>query len=82
MPAGIDGKLAGNPPPSPLLPVTLTIGGQQAAVLYAGGAPGAPAGLMQINARIPAGITSGDAVPVVLQVGDVQAPQSVTIAVR
>ena len=82
MPAGIDGKLAGNPPPSPLLPVTLTIGGQQGAVLYAGGASGAPAGLMQINTRIPAGITSGDAVPVVLQVGDVQAPQAVTIAVR
>lgn len=82
MPAGIDGKLAGNPAPSPLLPVTLTIGGPQAAVVYAGGAPGSPAGVMQINARIPAGITAGDAVPVVLQVGDVQTPQSVTIAVR
>jgi uncharacterized protein (TIGR03437 family) len=65
-----------------VLPVTLTIGGQQAQVLYAGGSPGSLAGLMQINARIPAGITAGDAVPVVLQVGDVQAPQSVTIAVR
>ena len=37
---------------------------------------------MQIDARIPAGITVGDAVSVVLQVGDVQAPHSVTIAVR
>jgi uncharacterized protein (TIGR03437 family) len=82
IPAGIDGKPAGNPPPAPVLPVTLTIGGQQAPVLYAGGSPGSPAGLMQIIARIPAGITAGDAVPVVLQVGDVQAPQSVTIAVR
>jgi len=51
-------------------------------VLYAGGSPGSPAGLMQINARIPAGITAGDAVPVVLEVGDVPALQSVTIAVR
>lgn len=81
-PAGVNGKLAGNPAPSPLLPVTLTIGGQPAAVLYAGGAPGSPAGVMQINARIPAGITAGDAVPVVLQVGDVPVPQPVTIAVR
>jgi uncharacterized protein (TIGR03437 family) len=82
MPAGIDGKLAGNPAPSPLLPVSLSIGGQQAAVLYAGGSPGEPAGVMQIKARIPAGITAGNTVPVVLQVGDVQTPQPVTIAVR
>ena len=82
VPAGVDGELAGSAPPSPVLPVTLSIGGQQAQVLYAGGSPGSPAGLMQINARIPAGITEGDTVPVVLEVGDVQALQSVTIAVR
>jgi len=81
-PAGIDGKLASDLPPSPLLPVTLTIGGHQAAVLYAGGAPGEVAGVMQINVRVPAGITPGDAVPVVLQVADVQGLEYVTIAVR
>jgi uncharacterized protein (TIGR03437 family) len=80
-PAGVDGKLAGDPLPSPLLAVTVTIGGQKADVQYAGGAPGEVAGVMQINARIPAGITTGDAVPVVLQVGDEKA-QPVTIAVR
>jgi uncharacterized protein (TIGR03437 family) len=83
MPAGIDGKLAGDDPlPSPLLPVTLTIGGYQAAVLYAGGARGQVAGVMQIDAQIPTGIAVGDAVPVVLEVGDVPARAPITIAVR
>ena len=82
-PAGINGKLAVDPLPSPLLPVTVTIGEHVAAVLYAGGAPGEVAGVMQINARIPAGVTPGDTVPVMLQVGDVQGISSaVTIAVR
>ena len=38
-PAGIDGKLAPNPAPMPLLPVTVTIGGQSVTPQYAGGAP-------------------------------------------
>lgn len=82
MPAGVDGRLAVSPLPKPLLPVTLTIGGRQATVVYAGGAPEEVAGLMQINAIIPEGITVSDAVPVRLEVGDLQSPQTVTIAVR
>ena len=80
-PAGMDGKPVTGTQTHPILPVTVTIGGQAAQVLYAGGAPGEVAGLMQVNVQIPAGIQTGDAVPVVLQVGNTSAPV-VTIAVR
>jgi len=80
-PAGIDGKLAANPAPMPVLPVTVTIGNQTVTPQYAGGAPGLTAGLMQINAQIPIGTPSGPAVPVVISVGGVPSPSGVTIAV-
>ena len=81
-PPGVDGILDSLPLPSPLLPVTLTIGGQPADVLYAGGAYGEVAGVIQINARIPQGIKTDAAVFLVLQIGDIQAPQPVSIAVH
>lgn len=81
-PNGVDGKPAPLTPPYPMpqAPVTVTIGGQTAQVSYAGGAPGEVAGLLQVNALIPAGIQTGNAVPVVITVGGVVS-QTVTIAV-
>jgi uncharacterized protein (TIGR03437 family) len=81
-PSGIDGKLAATPLPQPNLPVVVTIGGQAAQILYAGGAPGEVAGLIQINAKIPNSIQPGSAAPVILRVGGVAAPVGVTISVR
>jgi uncharacterized protein (TIGR03437 family) len=81
-PAGVDGQLAAAPLPQPVLPVTVTIGGQNAQILYAGGAPGLVAGLMQINVRIPSGIQTGPAVPVAVRVGNASSQAGVTIAVR
>jgi uncharacterized protein (TIGR03437 family) len=81
-PTGVDGKAASVPFPYPNLPVTATVGGQTALVKYAGGAPGMVAGLMQVNVQIPAGIQTGNAVQVVLRVGDVFSQGGVTIAVR
>jgi uncharacterized protein (TIGR03437 family) len=81
-PAGVDGKPASAPYPKPNLPVTVTVGGQNAPVQYAGGAPGMVAGLMQVNVQIPAGIQAGNAVPVVLRVGDAYSQSGVTIAIR
>lgn len=52
-PAGVDGKLASGTFPKPVLPVSVTIGGQAADILYYGAAPGLVAGVMQVNARIP-----------------------------
>ncbi len=63
------------------VPVTVTIGGQAAQVQYAGGAPGAIAGLYQINAVIPANIDSGTQ-PVVVNIGGVPAQGNVTLTVQ
>jgi len=81
-PTGVDGKPASIPLPQPILPVTVTIGGQLVKPQYAGGAFGEVAGLMQINAQIPSGIQPGNAVPVVVLVGGVPSQAGVTIAVH
>jgi trimeric autotransporter adhesin len=81
-PTGVDGKVAVDPLPHPVLPVSVTIGGQPAQVQYAGGAPGEVAGVLQVNAYIPSGIQTGNAVSVVVQVGNAVSPPGVTLAVR
>jgi uncharacterized protein (TIGR03437 family) len=60
--------------------VTVTIGGKTAAVAFAGLAPGF-VGLYQVNAAVPAGLTAGDSVPVVLSTSGQTSP-AVTISVR
>jgi uncharacterized protein (TIGR03437 family) len=57
------------PYPRPVLPVNVEVGGIRATVLYAGAAPGAIAGLMQVVIRVPAGVQPGGYVPVQLFVG-------------
>ena len=65
------------------LPVTVMIGGIDAAVVFQGLAPNF-VGLYQVNAVVPAGVAPGDAVPLVLtQNGIVANPdRSVTIPVQ
>jgi len=79
-PGGTDGHLAAVPLPLPLLPVTVTIGGQPAPINYAGASPGLVEGVMQVNAQVPSGLTPGN-VPVVVQVGTSSTQPGVTIAV-
>ena len=80
-PAGTDGLINVGAGPVPIGAVTVTIGGQNATVNFAGGAPGAVAGVIQVNAQIPSGITVGGAVPVVVQVGTSDSQPGVTLAV-
>ncbi len=61
-------------------PVTATIGGQDAQVLFAGLAPGYT-GLYQVNVVVPEGVTPGDAAELVLTVAGQSSPP-VTIAVK
>jgi uncharacterized protein (TIGR03437 family) len=61
--------------------ISLTIGGNLAELLYAGHAPGFP-GLMQINARVPAGSTPTGILPVLLGIGTAVSQGGVTIAVH
>jgi len=81
-PPGTDGAIVGGLPlPTPILPVTVTVDGQPADVLYAGDAPGLIQGVMQINVRVPDAASSG-AVSVVLKVGDFSSPSTVTVIVQ
>jgi uncharacterized protein (TIGR03437 family) len=54
---------------SPVLPVSATVGGLPATVIYAGTAPGIVTGVMQVNVQIPSNAAPGPAVPLVITVG-------------
>ncbi|MDP2999868.1 MAG: IPT/TIG domain-containing protein, partial [Bryobacterales bacterium] len=74
------GQPAPLPPATTVNPVTLTIGGQPAQVLFSGLTPGF-AGLYQVNALTPQNVAPGDDVPVVLRVAGQTSPPA-TMAVR
>jgi uncharacterized protein (TIGR03437 family) len=57
------------------------VGGRDAAVLYAGAAPGLTTGVFQINLQVPDGTPPG-IVPVVVTVNGVASPQGVTLEIR
>jgi uncharacterized protein (TIGR03437 family) len=83
-PPGVDGAII---PPilsslkNPVLPVTATVNGLPATVVYAGSAAGSISGLMQVNLIIPAGAPTGGAVPIAVTVGTVASQSGVTIAI-
>jgi len=84
-PASVDGQPGGDGTPGkpfslPLVPISVTIGGKSAVVQFAGDAPGVVAGVMQVNAVVPAGLPAGPA-PVVVQAGAASSQSGVTISV-
>jgi uncharacterized protein (TIGR03437 family) len=82
-PGGVDGKPGAAPLPTPMAqPVTATIGGVNAPVLYAGGVPGLIAGVMQVNVQVPPGVAPGSAVPIVISVGGKPTQTGVTLAIK
>ena len=66
-PNGVDGTIVPGQAYSQQT-ITATVGGLPAVVTYAGAAPQEVAGVMQVNVQIPAQVTPGNAVPVVIQV--------------
>ena len=64
-----------------VLPVSVSIGGQPAHVLYAGTAPGIVEGISQINAIVPSNLPYGGDWTLAIQVGGVSSPAGVTVAV-
>jgi uncharacterized protein (TIGR03437 family) len=63
-------------------PISLTVGGVPATILYAGAAPYRP-GQLQVNAQFRAGLPSSGQQPVVLKIGDSDnSLQGVTMAIR
>jgi uncharacterized protein (TIGR03437 family) len=81
-PAGVTGSVTQSNTRTPLLPVTAEIGGIEATVQYAGSAPGEVAGLLQVNAVVPQGVSPGLAAPVTVSVGGIASQAGVTIAVN
>lgn len=82
-PAGQTGRLTGTPlPVFPAGRVTVRINNVDAPVVYSGAAPGLIQGLIQINARVPATAPIGNAVPIVVRIGNVDSPAGVTVAIR
>jgi uncharacterized protein (TIGR03437 family) len=67
--------------PVPSAKVTVMIAGVQAQIQYAGEAPGLIAGVLQVNAVVPAGTAAGNQ-PIVLTVGGVSSSSAVTVAVQ
>jgi uncharacterized protein (TIGR03437 family) len=61
-------------------PVTATINGVAAKVLYAGGAPTQLAGVLQVNLQLPAGVTG--TVPVVITIAGQSSQETVTVTVQ
>jgi uncharacterized protein (TIGR03437 family) len=60
---------------------TVTVGGQPAAVLFAGLVPG-NAGLYQVNVQIPAGVAPGDDVPLQVSIGGASDRATIAIAAK
>ena len=87
-PAGITGNvttvdLTPNHPltPAPLLPVSVTIGGQGTQWSFAGEAPTFVSGVMQLNVTVPTNIAAGDQF-IVVTIGGNQSQQGVTVSVK
>jgi uncharacterized protein (TIGR03437 family) len=77
-PAGLTGYPApGNPLSSALAAATVTLGGMNLPVIYAGLAPG-EVGVYQINVTVPGGTPTGLGLPLVINQGD----GSVSVAMR
>ena len=81
-PGGIDGKPGDAPAPVPIATVTATVGGLNADVQYAGGSPGALAGLLQVNVLVPQKIAAGPSVPIVLTIGGHPTQTGVTVSIK
>ncbi len=74
------GDPAPYPSPSTVNPVSVSIGGQDAQVQFAGLTPGS-AGVYQVYATVPGGVSVGSAVPVTISVAG-QTSNTVTMAIQ
>jgi uncharacterized protein (TIGR03437 family) len=83
-PQGVDGAIIPavvSALKKPNLPVTVTIGGVDAPVAYAGSAPSLVSGVMQVNVTIPLTAPTGTQ-PVVVTVGTAKSQSTATVVVQ
>jgi uncharacterized protein (TIGR03437 family) len=81
-PASTDGVIVTAPYPAPMLPVSVTIYGLPAQVIYAGAAPGIVAGVLQIDVVVPQGAGPYTFDQVIVTIGDYVSPSAVTLTVK
>ena len=81
-PPSATGSITQSPAPMLALPVTVSIGGVNAQVIYAGAAPQEVAGVVQVNVPVPPGIAPNPAAPISITIGGATSPQGATIAIR
>ena len=77
-----DGFLTALPYPTLNLPVSVTIEGVDAPVLYAGPAPGQVAGVLQITVVVPETAWVAPFDQVVVTIGTYVSPSAITVAVK
>jgi hypothetical protein len=80
-PAGGDGAVSGPAVMTPVLPLSVTIGGVAVNAVGILSMPGLAPGVLAVQVRVPADSAVGVAVPVTLQVGTVTSTQTVTVAI-
>ena len=68
--------------PVPRRTVRVTVGGQPAEIVFASEAPHTATGFLQVNFRVPYNAPVGDAVPLMLTIGETRSPEGLTMAVR
>ena len=79
--AGITGGLwSSTPLVSLTLPVTITLGGENAGLIYAGSAPTLLSGFFQVNVRVPQDLPPSGSTPMVVNIGSGQT--TVPVAIR
>jgi uncharacterized protein (TIGR03437 family) len=80
-PPGVDGRIQYDVKSVPVGACSVTIGGQPATVQYCAFAPYEVSGVLQINAVVPAGISSGN-VPVSFSIGSATSQSGVTVSLK
>jgi uncharacterized protein (TIGR03437 family) len=81
-PPGMDGAVTTTVMPVSPLAMEARIGGVKANIPSVLAAAGTVSGVLEVNIRIPPGISAGDAVPIVLLIGGASTQAGVTLAVR
>jgi uncharacterized protein (TIGR03437 family) len=86
-PGSVDGAITGAAPPFPAVAqaVSVTIGGvavPAGSIVYSGAAPESVEGLTQIDVVIPATVTTGPTVPIVVTIGGVPSQTGITVSVN
>ena len=67
--------------PAPLLPISITVGGQPANYSFAGEAPGFVSGVLQLNVITPTNVPAGDQ-EILVTIGGNQSLHGVTVSLK